>query len=463
MFAHPKNWGNRNSICMNVTVKNTGDLSAVLSVEIKAEDYQAKVEKQINDYRKKANIPGFRPGHVPAGLIRKQYGKGILIEEVNHVLQHAVEDHLKEGKIDILGNPLPVLQTDIDWDTQTDFVFDFELGLAPEFNLTVDNKIKVPYYKITADKEMVERYASDYAKRFGKMSYPEAIEEDSIVKAYIVEVEADENAKEDGVSVEATFTMDNITGKKNISSLIGAQKDAFIILDVKKAFKKDFSVSGLLKLSDEELEATTGKFRFKVEEISKLDPADLNQELFDKVFGEGTIADEKAFLARIKEDAENMFIGESERKFYEDTREVVLTKTKFDLPDEFLKKWMQTSGEKPISEEEVEKEYPNMKDGLKWQLVENKVVKDHGIEINREELKEFTKVMITKQMAQYGPLPESMDLDSIAENVMQNQEEVQRMTEQLFTEKIVRFFKENVKLAEKEVSFDDFIKLATKK
>lgn len=448
---------------MNVSVKNTDDLNAVLSVEIKAEDYQAKVEKQISDYRKKANIPGFRPGHVPTGLIRKQYGKGILIEEVNHMLQHAIEDHLRSEKLDILGNPLPVPQTDIDWDTQTDFVFDFELGLAPEFSLTVDNKIKVPYYKITADKEMVERYASDYAKRFGKMSYPEAIEADSIVKAYIVEVETDENAKEDGVSVEATFTMENITGKKNISSLIGAKKDDFIMLDVNKAFKKEFSVSGLLKISDEELKTTTGNFRFKVEEISKLEAAELNQELFDKVFGEGTIADEKAFMARIKNDAENMFIGESERKFYEDAREVVLKKTNFDLPDEFLKKWMQTSGEKPISAEEVEVEYPKMKDGLKWQLVENKVVRDNKIEINREELKDFTKAMITRQMAQYGPLPESMDLDSIADNVMKNEEEVQRMTEQLFTEKIVKFFKDNVKLADKEVSFDDFIKLATKK
>lgn len=448
---------------MNVSVKNTGDLNAVLSVEIKAEDYQAKVEKQINDYRKKASVPGFRPGHVPAGLIRKQYGKGILIEEVNQMLQHAVEDHLKEQKLDILGNPLPVPQTDIDWDTQTDFVFDFELGLAPEFSLTVDSKIKVPYYKITADKEMLERYSSDYAKRFGKMSFPEAIEEDSIVKAYAVEVEADENAKEEGISGEVTFTMDNITGKKNISSLIGSKKDDFVILDVAKAFKKEFSVSGMLKVSDEELAASTGNFRFKIEEISKLEPAEINQELFDKVFGEGTIADEKAFLARIKEDAENMFIGESERKFYEDVREVVLGKTKFDLPDEFLKKWMQTSGEKPISQEEVEIEYPKMKDGLKWQLVENKVVQEHKIEVNREELKEFTKSMITKQMAQYGPLPESMDLDSIAENVMQNQEEVQRMSEQLFMEKIVQFFKENVKLAEKEVSFDEFIKLATKK
>lgn len=448
---------------MNVTIKNTGDLNAVLSVEIKAEDYQAKVEKQISDYRKKANIPGFRPGHVPSSLIKKQYGKAILIDEVNHILQNAVQDHIRDEKLDILGNPLPVPQNDIDWDTQTEFVFDFELGLAPEFDLTVDSKIKVPYLRIVADDDMVKRYATDYAKRFGTMSYPEAIEGDSIIKAQFVELDEAGTPVEEGISESATFTMDNVNLKKNITALTGKKVGESVELDVKKAFKKEFNVGGLLKTSDEVIGNTSGAFALTIEEISMLTPAEMNQELFDKVFGEGTIADEKAFLARIKEDAEKMFIGESERKFYEDLRGVVLKKTKFDLPDDFLKRWMQTSGEKPISEEEVEKEYPNMKDGLKWQLVENKVVRDNNIEITRDELKDFAKTMIMRQMAQYGQLPESVDLDSIAENVLQNQEEANRMSDQLFTEKILAFFKENVKLTEKEVSFDDFIKEASKK
>lgn len=443
---------------MNVTVKNTGDLSAVLSVEIKAEDYQAKVEKQISDYKKKANIPGFRPGHVPSSLIKKQYGKGILIEEVNHILQHAVEDHLKSEDLEILGNPMPVAQGDIDWDSQTEFEFNFELGLAPKFDLVIDGKIKVPYFKISADKDMIAKYATDYAKRFGKMSYPESIEDDSLIKAMFTELDGKGNVVDGGIVESANFSMDNVNLKKNIALLSGKKKEDVIELDVKKAFNKEFNVAAFLKTTEETLSAANGNFSLTIEEVSKLEPAEMNQELFDKVFGEGTIADEAAFLAKIKEDAENMFIGESERKFYDDLRGVVLKKTKFDLPDEFLKKWMQTSGEKPISEEEVEKEYPNMKDGLKWQLIENKVVRDNKIEISREELKDFTKGMIARQMAQYGQLPESMDIDSIAENVMQNQEEVQRMTDQLFTEKIVRFFKENVKLAEKEVSFDDFLK-----
>ena len=448
---------------MNVTVKNTDELNAVLSVEIKQEDYQEKVQKQLADYRKRANIPGFRPGKVPASLIKKQYGKAVLIEEVNQILQNAVYQHLREEKLDILGNPLPVEQNDIDWDSQTEFSFDFELGLAPEFDLKIDKKIKVPYLKIVADKEMVDRYANDYAKRFGTMSYPESIEEGVLVKALFQELDAEGNVVEEGVSESATFSMESLALKKLVKEFTGKKVGDEIEINAKKAFVKDFNLANVLKTTEDKLEASSGTFKLCIEEVSKLTPAEMNQELYDKVFGEGVISDHDAFLARIKQDAEGMFVGESERKFYEDTRNVVLGKTKFELPDEFLKKWMQTSGEKPVTAEEVETEYPNMKDSLKWQLVENKVVKDNNIEVAKEDLKEFTKSLVAKQMAQYGQSPEGMDLDSIADNVLNNQEEAQRITDQLFTEKLVQFFKENVKLAEKEVSFDDFIKESTKK
>jgi trigger factor len=448
---------------MNVTIKNTGDLNAMLSVEIKPEDYQGKVDKQLTDYRKRANIPGFRPGHVPASLVKKQYGKAILIEEVNQILQQAVYNHIQEEKIDILGNPLPVLQEDIDWDSQTEFVFDFELGLAPEFELAINKKTKVDYLKIVADEKMVERYASDYAKRFGTMSYPESIEKDSIVKAQFAELDGEGNKVEEGVNSEATFTMESVEDKKSIKALTGKKIKDVVVIDAKKAFKADFNLSGLLKVTPEQIEASTGSFELTIEEVSKLDGAEMNQELFDKVFGEGTVNGKEEFYAKVKEDAERMFIGESERKFYDDVRQVVLKKAKFELPDEFLKKWLQTSGENPIPADEVEQQYGDMRDSMKWQLVESKVVKDHNIEVTPEELTEFAKGLVAQQMAQYGQMPEGMDLDAIAKNVLGNKEEAQRITEQLFTEKLVKFFKENLKLNEKEVSFDDFIKEATKK
>lgn len=447
---------------MNVTTNKTGDLNAVLTVKISPEDYQQKVEKVLKDYRKNAKIPGFRPGMVPAGLIKKQYGKAVLIDEVNHLLQHAVTDHLRDEKLDILGNPLPVPNDDIDWDNQSEFSFDFELGLAPEFDLKISDKIKVPYAKITADKKMVDRYVEDYTKRFGKMSSPESVEENCIIKGEFVEVDKDGNAVEEGITASASIGLDSLDDKKTLKALTGLKAGDKVTIDSKKAFKDDFNFANVIGSTKDAMEASTGLFEITISEITKIDPAELNQELFDKVFGEGAVKDEKEFRARIKEDAEGMFVGESDRKFYEDVKEAVLDKTKFDLPDEFLKKWMQTSQERPVSAEEIEEEYPKMQDSLKWQLVESKLVKEHGIEVSQEELVSYTKELVARQMAQYGQQPEEKDLEDIAKRVLENQEEAQRIADQLFGDKLMKFFKETVKINEKEVSFDEFVKMLSK-
>lgn len=437
---------------MNVTTRNTDELNAVLTVEIKPEDYKEKVEKTLKDYRKNAKIPGFRPGHIPSSLIKKQYGKAVLIEEVNHILQHAVYDHIKKEDLDILGNPIPVPQNDINWDAQDEFAFEFELGLAPTFDLTLNKKVKVNYYKIVADDKMIDRYVDDYAKRFGTMTYPQDVTATAIVKAKFVE-KADE-----GIVAEGSFSMESVKEKKTISALTGKKIGETLDVKLKKMFNDEFNVPGLLNISSEEYEASTGDFSIEVMEISELNAAPLDQELFDKVFGKDNTVGEDAFRNKIKEDAERMFISESERKFYQDVRETVMGKVKFELPDEFLKKWMQNAGEKPMSEEEVDQQYPEMKDSMKWQLVENKVIKDNSIEVGQEELIDFTKGMIRNQMMQYGQDPDQMDLDPIAQNVLQNKEEVQRITDQLFSEKLIAFFKESIKLNEKEVTFDEFLK-----
>jgi trigger factor len=447
---------------MNVTSTKTGDLNAVLTVNIKTEDYQEKVDKVLKDYRKNAKIPGFRPGMVPAGLIKKQYGKAVLIDEVNHLLQHAVTDHIRDNKLDILGNPLPVEQTDIDWDNQTEFAFDFEIGLSPEIELEISNKLKVPFYKIEADKDMVERYVTDYAKRYGTMTYPEAADADSIIKAELTEVDGDGKAVEGGATSTGTFMVESIEDKKATKALTGLKVGESTVLDINKAFKETFNTAQALNITKEQQEASTGNFKVKITELSKLEPAELNQDLFDKVFGEGAVKNEKEFKAKVKEDAEQMFVSESDRKFLEDIRDIVLEKNKFDLPDDFLKKWMLTSQERPVTAEEIEKEYPNMKDSMKWQLVENKTIKDNKIEVNQDELVEYTKQLVMRQMAQYGQQPPVEELDNIAKRVLENQEEGQRIADQLFSEKLLQHYKATVKLDEKKVSFDEFLKLVQK-
>jgi trigger factor len=443
---------------MKVSTKKTEDLEALMTVEISPDDYREKVEKVLKDYRKKADIPGFRKGFVPASLIKKQYGKAILIEEINHILQHAIFDYIKEEKIDILGNPLPVEQNDIDWDKSENFSFNYELGLAPEFELKVDKKVKVPYYKLQADKEMVARYTTDYAKRFGKMTYPEVTGENTIIKADFVELDKNNEPVEEGITRSATLTFESLSDKKAQKEVAGKKIGDQAILNAKKAFEKDFNLANLLGVTTEELEASTQLFQVNITDISKLDPAELNQELFDKVFGEGAVNSEAEFKERIKADAEKMLQPQADQKFYQEVKETLLGKMKFDLPEGFLKKWMRTSGEKPMTGEEVEKQFPDMKEDMRWQLIENRVIKDHEIEVSQEDLMAYTKNIVMQQMAQYGQMPDEQQTESIALNVLQNKEEQQRISDQVYGDKLVNFYKDTLKLDEKEVSFDQFLK-----
>lgn len=445
---------------MKVNVQKKDDLNAVLTVAIEESDYREKLDKKLKDYRKQANIPGFRPGHVPAGLIKKQFGKSALIEEVNHILQHAVYDHIQAEKLDILGNPLPVEQTDIDWDAQSEFTFDYELGLAPEFELKINARTKVPFHKVVADAEMVDRYINDYARRFGSMSYPEAVEENAILKGKFTEVDKKGAAVENGISTESTIALDALTDKA-AKAIHGTKVGDTFTLD-KKSFKDDFRLAGVLQV--EEVVLSNSSYRFEVEltELSKLDPAEINQDLFDKVFGEGTITSEEEFQARIKDDAERVFVGDSDRKFYQDVRDKLLDKLKFDLPEAFLKKWMTTASEQPMPADEIEEKFPEMKDDMRWQIIENRVIRENDIKVEHEELVEFTKQIVLQQMAQYGQMPEGLDLDKIAHNVLGNQEEAQRINDQLFQQKLLEFFKNTFKVEEKEVTYEEFVKAVNK-
>ncbi|WP_421752298.1 trigger factor [Croceimicrobium sp.] len=441
---------------MKVNVQKIDDLNAVLTVAIEESDYREKVDKTLKDYRKKANIPGFRPGHVPAGLIRKQFGKSVLIEEINHILQHAVYDHIQEEKLDILGNPMPVEQDNIDWEGQKDFQFDYELGLAPEFELKLNARTKIPFNKVIADDEMIDRYVTDYARRFGTMSYPETVEENAILKAKFVEVDKKDQAVEGGIEAESTIALEALTDKA-AKTVLGKKVGDKVVL-AKKDFKDDFRLAGVLKVEDEVLENSSYRFELEITELSKLDPAELNQELFDKVFGEGAVSNEEEFRARIKADAERVFVGDSDRKFYQDVRDKLLDKYKFELPDLFLKKWMKTATEEPMSEEEIEEKFPQMKDDMRWQIIENRVIRENDIKVEHEEMVEYTKQMVLQQMAQYGQFPEGMDLDKIAHNVLGNREEAQRINDQLFQQKLMQFFKDTFKLDEQEVTYGEFVK-----
>jgi trigger factor len=436
---------------MNITKEQIDDLNAVVTVAITKEDYQDKVEKILKDYRKQANIPGFRKGQVPMGLIKKQYGRAVLVDEVNKLLQDNLNKYLTEEKLDVLGNPLPKQQDNFDWDKE-DFAFEFELGLAPDFEASLKTKKAVTHYKIVADKKMIEEQIERIQKQYGKLkSKKTAGKKDELTGTFRNEEEAIEH--------KSTLELDKLKNKKALDALVGKKVGDVVTLKTKGLFKEDYLLSGALGINRDQAEKLAIDVSFTIEEINEREPAELNQELFDKLFGKDSVRSVKELKDRIKEDAEKQFEQQSDQKLLNDVTERLIESTKFDLPAGFLKKWIQMTGEKALTEEEANDEYEKSEKGLRYQLIEGKIMKDHNVEISFDELKDFAKGFIRAQMAQYGQLnPQEEELDGIAARVMSNQEEVKRLSEQLMSQKLLTLYKEKANLKVKEVTYENFIK-----
>ncbi|MFC7358003.1 trigger factor [Jejudonia soesokkakensis] len=437
---------------MNITKKEIDSLNAVLTVEIKKEDYQDKVASVLNNYRKNANIPGFRKGHVPLGMVKKQYGKAVLVEEVNKLLQDNLHKFLTEEKLDVLGNPLPKNDTDINWDAD-DFSFEFDLGLSPQFDVDVKKKA-VTHYKIVADDKMLDNQVKTIRKQYGKLIAKKQVEKGDEITGTFTSEEKD-------IDKSTTITTEDIKGKKQLSALMGAKVGDVISLKTKGLFNDDHDNQKFLGVEHDDAHGLDIEVSFKIEEINTREMAELNQELFDKLFGEGVVTSEKELKEKIKEDAEKQFEQQSDQKLLNDVVESLIENTKFELPKEFLERWIAVSGEKELTEAEAKAEYERSEKGLRYQLIEGKLRSENNLQVSFDELKAYSKEMIKGQMAQFGQTnPSEEELDTIAARILSNQEEVKRINEQLLTNKMLQFFKENAKLKTKEVTYDKFIKEA---
>jgi len=436
---------------MKITKEDIDKLNSIVKIDISANDYQNKVAKELDNYRKKANIPGFRKGHVPMSLVKKQYGKSIMIDEVNKLLQEALNNFLIEEKLDVLGNPLPKAQDDFSWDADS-FEFEFELGLAPKFDVNLTPKKSITAYKIVADDKMLESQITNIREQYGKMVAQNTIEENSNVTGTFVN-------EEKQISKKSTFKLDKIKGKKNLSKFIGEKIGAAIELDSKNLFEDDHMLMNILGITHDEVHDFDAPLTFTVEEAVKAELADLNQELYDKLFGEGVVKSESELKEKLKEDAEKQFATQADQQLLNTVTESLIESTEFDLPAEFLQKWLAVAGEKPMTPEEAVEEYNRSEKGLRYQLIEGKLSKEHNINVTYEDLKDFAKGYIKTQMAQFGNMnPEEKELDEIANRVLSNQEEAKRLSDQMMNEKLLTFFKENIKLKTKEVTYEDFVK-----
>ncbi|PKP45748.1 MAG: trigger factor [Bacteroidetes bacterium HGW-Bacteroidetes-12] len=450
---------------MNITQEKIDDLNAVIKVQLKEEDYQDKIDTQLKEYRKKASIPGFRKGNVPMGMIKKMVGTNLLVEELNKILSDSLQNYLINEKLDVLGNPLPKMEDEekIDWENQKEFEFKYEVGLAPSFNLDKLDKFKFEIYKIKVSDKDVQKYVDDLARRYGKMTNPEVAEAGDMLFGKFEELDATGNIKEGGINHSSVIIIKSVTDKKLQKELVGAKKGDTFKVNPKSISEHQTDQAEALGVDVSQLKSIISQFNYTVEKVNRVIPTELNQELFDKVFGPETVKSEKEFRAKIAEELNKGLLVDSENKFINDVQEELLKSLNLKLPDAFLKKWIVASNEKPISSEQIEAEYDQYAKGLKWQLIKNKIIELNDVKVTAEEVIDYTKGLLMQQMQGMGMGDiDDERLSETANNVLQNQEEARRIYEMLYDSKLKDIYKSTFKLKEKEIDYENFVSLVNK-
>ncbi|HET7733729.1 MAG TPA: trigger factor [Paludibacter sp.] len=447
---------------MNIVRKDLDQNNAIVTLRIEKADYAEKVDKTLRDYRKKANIPGFRPGMVPVGLVKKMYGKAVLAEEINKLVSENLYNYIRENNVNILGEPLPneTEQQTIDFDNQEDFEFVFDLGLAPEFDVELSKKDKVKFYTIAVSDEMIENQVKSYTGRYGKYIQEEVVEEKDMIKGELLEM-ANGKVNESGLKVkDATLTASYMKDDAQKALFIGAKKGDVITFNPAAAFENEAEISSLLKISKDAAKTIDADFQLKIESITRYHESEINQELFDKVYGEGVVSTEEEFRAKIKENIQDSLVSDSEYKFGVDAQEMLVAK--FDgltFPDTFLKRWVLSSNEN-LTPETLEADYSKMIADLKWHLIKDKLAKASDIKVEAADVEEYAKKVAKAQFAQYGMI--GMDDEIVAnyaKDMMKKEDTLKNMVDKVAEEKVFAIIKESVKLDTKEVSIEEFNKM----
>lgn len=447
---------------MNITKENIDDLNAVLKVKIEKPDYEDKVETVLKDYRKKATIKGFRPGMVPIGLVKKMYGRAVQIDEINKIVTENIQKYIADEKLEILGDPLPKAdeQEKINFETQEDFIFTFELGLTPDVELKLSKKNKVNQYEIIVDEKMRKEYLENYTRRYGELKKADQTEEKDVVKGRIEAIDDNCNVIPEGPIVEETsLGIDIIKDKKIKKEFIGKHISDSIDFDLKKAYPNDTEIAGILHKKKEEVAELGANYRFTINEISRFYPAEPGKELFDRIFGEGVVNSEEEFMKKIEEEIAVNLKHESDFKLMMDIKNMTMEKTDFQLPEEFLKKWLLRVNEKSTAEQ-IEKEFDSFRKDLKWQLIRNKVARDNDVKISEEELQKEAENITRYQFRQYGLFYATDEqIANYAKETLKRDEDAKRIADKILDEKVILLIKELVKLENKSVTIEEFNKL----
>jgi trigger factor len=447
---------------MNITQEKVDDLNAIVKITIAPEDYTPKVEKALKEQAKKANLPGFRKGMVPVAHMKRMYGKSILVEEINTTLNETLSKHLTDNKVEILGQPLPVMDDskEFKWDNTDEFEFTYEIGLAPKVDIEVSSKDKFTKYKVKADAETLEARIKNIRKSYGKMTNPDVAIEGDILFADLAQLSPDGEVFEGGIATTGSVRLDLITDKKILKSLVGLKKDAVVELDVQKAFDNNETViAKLLNIGEEDAKDLKSKFQVTVKNVNRLEESDLNQEFYDKIFGPEVVSDEAGFKAKITEEIEAMFQQDADRKLQNDIYTQLTEQTKMQLPEEFLRKWLKATNEK-LTDEELEQGFADFTKNLKWTLIENKIITDNEIKIEYKDVFETAKQRLDAQFRMYSPQPMPEEqLAQYAATFLQEKENANRIFDEVKAMKVFEYIQSTATLNEKEIEYNKFIEL----
>ncbi len=452
---------------MNISRNDIDDLNTVVKIVIEKDDYEERVENILRDYRRKAKIDGFRPGKVPFGLISKMYRKPVLVEEVNKILNEVLTKYLVDEKLNILGEPLPneAEQQKFDWDQDTTFEFVIDIALTPDFDLQITSKDKFTYYEIKVDDSIRDEYIERYASRYGSLKDVDSSDEDSVIKADLLQVDQEGQVIEHGIGVEdSSISVKNVADEKIKTRFIGLQKGDELTVNLKRAFPNNADLAGLLKIKNEEVDLINGEFRMIVRSVSNFEKAEINQEFYDKLFGKDTVKTEDEFKGKMNDIIRSELSRDSEYKLRLDIRQYFISRFKKNLPEEFLKRWLIEVNKDKLTREQIEKDFQHFIEDLKWQLIKDKIGKNNDLKVTEEELLEYAKGYTRMQFAQYYGISDFPDehLTNYAQELLKKEEERKKLAERKFEEKIIEYIRTTARVDRKEISYEKFNKLLEK-
>ena len=445
---------------MDISVNKIDALNAVLTVKISNEDYKTPYESSLRNHRKQMQLPGFRKGHVPTSIIKKKYGPSILAEEIDKILNKSIYDHITENKLNILGNPLPIEdeKIKIDWNQPSDFEFKYELGLAPEILPDLPGRLKHTKYQPKINEALIDKQIDDFARRYGKLTSVEKAGERDMIMSNFKELDQSGNVVVDGFNQSSTVSLEFITDKKSKKKLIGCKPTDTFQLDPKKISRGEADMAAMLGIDKEKAKHYINDVLMTVNEVKTLEPANIDVVLFDKIYGAGEAKNEQEFRAKVNEDLNKMFVADIDRLLKNEISTNLIKKLKIKLPDNFLKKWILSSN-KEAKKEDIEKEYDRYAEGLKWQLIENFIIKEQELTVDGEELLNFTMELMGNQYVQYGMMiPEEDELKKTAQKVLSNNEEARKINDMIYDKKVMEYLKNTLKINDKFISHEDFTK-----